>query len=47
MIKSVDYIVQPLGRFIIASGSEMILFPVFPEHLHSIGLFHYSQEVLI
>ena len=38
MIKSVQYIVHPLERFIIASGGEMILFSVFLGHLHSIGL---------
>ena len=36
-IKSVEYIVQPPGRFIIASRGEMILFSVFLGHLHSIG----------
>ena len=39
MIKSVEYIVQPLGRFIIAGRSEIILFSVFPGYLCSIGLF--------
>ena len=38
MIKSMEYIVQPSGRFIIASRGEMILFSVFPGHLHSKGL---------
>ena len=36
--KSVEYIVHPLGRFIIATGGEMIMVFVFPGHLHSIGL---------
>ena len=38
MIKSVEYIVQPLQRFIIASGAEMLLFSVYLGHLHSIEL---------
>ena len=38
VIKSVEYIVHPSGRFIIASRGEMLLFSVSPWHLDSIGL---------
>ena len=37
MIKSVKYIVQPSGRFVIGRGGEMMLFSVFLGHLHSTG----------
>ena len=48
MIKSVEYIVQPLGKFIIASVGEMILFSVSPGHQHSLGLlFITPKQVLI
>ena len=48
MIKSVEYIVQPSGRFIAARWGEMILFSVCLGHLCSIGLlFITTRRVLI
>ena len=47
MIKSVEYIAQPWGRFIIASGGEMKLFLVSGASTFYWTSFYYSKEVLI
>ena len=48
MIKSVEYILQPSERFIIASRGEMILvFCVSETSTFCRASFYYSQELLI
>ena len=40
-----EYIVQPLGIFIIARRGKMIIFSVFTGHLHSIGLLFITAKM--
>ena len=45
VIKSVEYIAQPSGRFILATRDEMILFSVFLGDLHSIELLFITAKI--